>query len=70
MLETQRELDIMQLASYLTQAENALNKASELYKLVFPNHTPLYQIDLETIAKDVRRATRVIKYEVGVVVVE
>lgn len=63
MLETQRELDIMQLASYLGQAHNALEQADKLYKIAFPNHTPFYQIDLDSIAKDVKRAEKVIRYE-------
>lgn len=70
MLETQRELDMMQLGSYLAQAQNTLELASNLYKIVFPEHTRFYEISLDTIAKDVAKAAKVIRYECEAIVVQ
>lgn len=60
---TQQELDITQLASYLSQAENALECADRLYKLALPNGTRFYQIDIQEIRRYVTKARDAIRRE-------
>jgi hypothetical protein len=58
-----REVELMELAGSLQNAQEAIEKAAASYKRLFPNHLKFYQVDLDEIAVYVRQARKAITQE-------